>query len=398
MKNIKNELSCSVARDLMPQFAEGLLSPESEAQLKAHLASCPACREICSQMTAPEPPAADETTEIDYLKKVKRGRRKLLIAAAAAVALIAVCLTLFFQSRAKKAEVSYDAASGTVVVYGKSDDTQIKLPAPVEESMYLDAQYPSFHVTAYLPLLRTEGQPLDEYLSGYLYRTNESIRFLRAYLREHCADRYPAERADKYVEISITPMENYAFTEQEDRISLEIGSYYWHREELYILSLLGERNVEWKQLGYAWYLGASLDPYSETLQLFDSASAENEKYGPAYQRAGGTNAPTAENYRLLTDAIAYVCLTDGMDWGTAYESKPLKKTALYTGPKKTLDPGNDMSVCMASSFIAYLADTYGFDRVSDFCFGQASFTEAFGTDYASAYESWSNWILQTYGE
>ena len=132
--------------------------------------------------------------------------------------------------------------------------------------------------------------------------------------------------------------------------------------------------------------------------LFGPASAENEKYGPAYRRAGGTNAPTAENYRLLTDAVAYVCLTDGMDWGTAYESKPLKKTALYTGPKKTLDPGNDMSVCMASSFIAYLADTYGFDRVSDFCFGQASFTEAFGTDYASAYESWSNWILQTYGE
>ena len=397
MTDSMNKLNCSVARDLMPQAAEGLLAPESEAALQAHLETCEACRELYAEMTAAEPASDAETAEIDYLKKVKKSRRALILGAAAAVLALAVGLGVFFRWQAKQADVSYDEASGTIVVYGRSDDTEIKLPDETDEAKYLDAQYASFHVTAKLSVLRTQDIPLDEYLSGYLDRTNRSLRFLREYLREHCADAYPAERADKYVEMTISGEENYTFSETEDRISLEIGSYYWHREELYVLSLLGDPDVEWKQLGYAWYLGACLDPYGESLATTDFSLIGQQKYGDTYVRGGGTNDATPENYRRLTDAVSYVCLTDGMDWGAAYESKALKKTALYTGPKKTLDPGNDMSVIMAASFIAWLSDTYGFGSVSDFCFGRAAFEEAFGTDFAAAYQSWSGYILQTYG-
>ena len=57
-----------------------------------------------------------------------------------------------------------------------------------------------------------------------------------------------------------------------------------------------------------------------------------------------------------------------------------------------------MSVAMATSFIAYLSDQYGFGKVSDFCFGMGSFEQTFGTDYQSAYDSWAEWIMTTYGE
>ena len=87
-----------------------------------------------------------------------------------------------------------------------------------------------------------------------------------------------------------------------------------------------------------------------------------------------------------------------MHWGTPYESWALSSTGSYSGPKKTLDPGNDMSVLMAASFIGYLSDQYGFDTVSRFCFEDADFKDAFGTDWQTAYDSWMGWILENYGE
>ena len=393
-----NELICAVARDLMPQYAEGLLSAESEAALRAHMDACADCRAVFAQITAPEPAAPGETKAFDYMKKEKKNRARVILCACLALALLAAGLTAFFVRQSKKAGVTYDAASGTVVVYGKNDDAEVRLPEAIDEAQNLDAQFSSFHVTAHLPLLRTDGVPLNEYLPAYLSRTGESLRFLRGYLREHCADAYPADRADKYVELSITPVENYTFTEHEDRISLEMGSFYWHREELYVLALLGNPGVEWKELGYAWYLGVCIDPYSETLLLTDFAAIAEEPYCDAYRRGGGTAEKTTENQRRLIDAVAYTYVTKGTDWGTAYESRPLKKTALYVGPQKTLDPGNDMSVTTAAAFIARLADTYGFDSVSAFCFGQKSFEEAFGVDYATAYHDWTQWLTETYGE
>ena len=94
---MKTNLSCSVAQDLLPQYAEGLLSPESEAELKAHLAQCPACRKICAEMTSPEPELLETVTEVDYLKKIRTSRLRLLICGLAAVVLVAAGALLFLQ-------------------------------------------------------------------------------------------------------------------------------------------------------------------------------------------------------------------------------------------------------------------------------------------------------------
>ena len=118
----------------------------------------------------------------------------------------------------------------------------------------------------------------------------------------------------------------------------------------------------------------------------------------AYRRLGGTDEITPENYRCLLDAVSWRCLSDRMYWGSPYESTPLRYTALYKGPTVSTDPGNEMSVSMAASFIAYLSDIYGFSKVSAFCFGQTDFEEAFGTDFQSAYDAWVAHLLSVVGE
>ena len=392
------KMPCYIVKDLLPLYVDDLLSPESGRDVKEHLAECEECGKLYKQMTSPEPEIVEDVPEVDYRKKINKGRKRVLIVAALIVALVAAGAFINAKIQAAKADISYDEASRTLVIYGK-DDTDLKLPETVNEARELDAQFDVFHARVHLPVLRTNGVEMDDYLPAYLGRTNESIKFIRRYLAENCPEIDLAERANKYVELAILPNGEYTWSETDDRIELNIGDFYWHREELYVLALLGNKAVQWKQLGYAWYLGCCIDPYNEELASERLGDALLKlPYYDAYVRGGGTDITTPENYRKLSDAASYICLTKGMNWGTAYESWALKKTAVYSGPPKVQDPGDDMSVMMATSFIAYLSDKYGFENVSDFCFSQKKFDDAFGTDWQSAYDEWSQWIIETYGE
>ncbi len=394
---MKMTLPCSVVRDMLPLLADGLLSAESETLLREHLKSCDACRKMFEEMTEPEIMTETDKLELDYLKKVRGRRNRLVAAILLSVALVGGGVFVWLHAQAGKATVSYDEGSQTLVVYSNGEGKKLELPEEIAQAQTLDAQYDSFRMAMYLPLLSEADIPLNEYLPAYLERTKNSIDFMRTYLRENCADSYPAERADKYVELNIQPEGEYTWTELEDRIVLDIGKLYWHREELYILSMLGGSGVQWQQLGYAWYLGTCLNPYSEALASSSIELLKQQPYYDAYLRLGGTEELTPGNYRRMYDATAWLCLTEGMYWGSAYESAPLYKTALYKGPSLAKAPANEMSVCMATSFVAFLADEYGFSEVSAFCFGNLSFEQAFGTDFNSAYDAWSENILNTVG-
>ena len=395
---MKNKIACHLVRDLLPQYAEDLLSPESKRDIEQHLDECEDCRKIYKQMTSAEPEFNEDIPEVDHLKKIRNSRRRLIIAAAVIVALVLAGAVISNIINASKATINYDEASQTMVIYGK-DDTNIRIPSTVNDAKELDAQFDSFHLRVNLPILRTGDAPLQEYLPEYLGRTNESLKFIRDYMKANCENEGLVKRADKYVDISVMSQKGYTWSELEDRIELEIGGYYWHREEMYVLSLLGSKNVQWKQLGYAWYLGSCIDPYSEVFDIGFSDDMEELPYYDAYTRGGGTADPTPENYKILNDAVAYMCLTEGRTEGTPYEVRPLKNTALYNAPPKAqADPGDEMSVIMATSFMAYLSEQYGFSVVSDFCFSEKTFADAFGTDFQSAYDSWAEWIIETYGE
>jgi hypothetical protein len=137
--------------------------------------------------------------------------------------------------------------------------------------------------------------------------------------------------------------------------------------------------------------------FSNNLAVYiKSVNGEYDGLRNEYKRAVAADLlPVAT--QKLNDAVSCLCLTRGMYWGTPYESYPLRWTALYKAAKDNIEPGDEMSVCMATSFIAWLSDRYGFDRVSRFCFDRATFEEAFASDYSSAYEEWSAWILDRCG-
>jgi hypothetical protein len=394
---MSKKLPCYIVKDMLPLYADDLLSQESMNDVKEHLEECSDCSALYRQMTSPEPEVAEDVPEVDYLKKINKGRKNLLICAVLIVALIAAAAFINSRIQATKATFNFDEASKTLVIYGKND-TDIKIPKTIHEATELDAQFDTFHLKVHLPFLRNGDTVLEEYIPAYLGRTNESLRFLRDYLKEHSNNEDLIKRAEKFVDLSITDIDDYTWSEQYDRIELKVGDYYWHREEVYVLSLLGKKSVQWKQLGYAWYVGTCIDPYNETINMNFLENLKELPYYDIYSRGGGTDEISPENYRILSDAAAYICLSEGMYWGgTAYESIPLKLTALYSGPTKVSDPGDEMSVCMATSFIAYLSDQYGFDIVSEFCFSDKTFDEAFGTDYQTAYDDWCSWIIGTYG-
>lgn len=71
---MKNDLTCALVEDLLPSYAEGLTSPETNGAVERHLAGCEACAAKLAAMRSPEPTQEREETakEVDYLKKVKR--------------------------------------------------------------------------------------------------------------------------------------------------------------------------------------------------------------------------------------------------------------------------------------------------------------------------------------
>ncbi len=102
-----SDLSCDLARDLLPSYADGLLSDASKAAVEAHLAQCEDCRRALDAMLAPMEPLPVDTPEVRYLKRFRtRHRRLAAMAAVLAVSLatlLVIMLPTFFTNRAKPA-------------------------------------------------------------------------------------------------------------------------------------------------------------------------------------------------------------------------------------------------------------------------------------------------------
>lgn len=114
---MKTELSCAIARDLMPSYVDGLTSEESNRALEAHLAVCPACAaELAAMRGEAAPSSAEPAPQIDYLKKVRRRGRLTVWFAAVCVVFAALAGALFLRAQ----PVSPDAlASYALTVEGR---------------------------------------------------------------------------------------------------------------------------------------------------------------------------------------------------------------------------------------------------------------------------------------
>lgn len=382
---MKTTMPCCAVCDLLPLYAERLTSEETAAAVEQHLKSCADCADVYKKMTGIEEPKPEEEAEVDYLKNLRRSRKRWILGAICAVVLICGGLTLFFALRAGKPRASMDG--NTLRVYGTGDYTELTLsPEEADRASNLDAVDDNFYLSAYLPAFSHMDEPMHTFLPAFLDRTDRSFAFIKTYLKDNAPDCYPAELAAQFVDLRIDTVNDYHYGLEDRRIVLKTGELFWHRDNLYVLALLNAESVEWQQIGYAYYLGTCVNPYEE-MRISWTEDEVNEPYYEAFLQLNGMS----DNMRL-NHAVAYVCLRDGMGWGSAYSSEPVTKFAYFTGPKKELG-GNALSPAMATSLIGWLTEQYGFDKVSAFCFGKTGFQDAFGVTYAEAYDAWSAWLF-----
>ena len=104
---MNNELTCNIVQDLLPNYIEKLTSDETNYAMEQHLASCGKCKEIYGNMTLDIDVEKPPTTELKFLKKVKKTR---ILAA-----VITIALTLFLSYFLYTSEYKYTIDKNTYI-------------------------------------------------------------------------------------------------------------------------------------------------------------------------------------------------------------------------------------------------------------------------------------------
>ena len=66
---------CEIVQDLLPLYAENMVSPASKEMIEAHLPGCADCSAVYGRLKAPEPAIEKHKSEAESLKKFEKKRR-----------------------------------------------------------------------------------------------------------------------------------------------------------------------------------------------------------------------------------------------------------------------------------------------------------------------------------
>ena len=93
---MKNKKECEVVQDLLLNYADGLLNPESKKLVEKHLSECEECREALKFIQEDTKGKNNkEQIELDYLRKIRiKTRIKSILMALAIIFLIAIIIFL----------------------------------------------------------------------------------------------------------------------------------------------------------------------------------------------------------------------------------------------------------------------------------------------------------------
>ena len=311
-----------------------------------------------------------------------------------AIILIVCIMLCALTGCGEKPSINYDAKTQTVYVKGIKDYSELSLPDEIKDARVLEVQDDGFRFSAYLVMMRKWDFDVQTELPGLIDRTEKSIFFIKQYLRENAGAAYPSALAELPVTVKID--NSFGYQTDEEQITLKYNETGAHREFLYLLALMDCDSVGWEHLGYAWYVGTCINPYTEVIYEWPVVPEL-----PYYSQciAGGIDPSnvTAADYRTLYDACSRVCFEKGLThWGSYCESLPVTEEPDFTRIRDN-EPGDTLlSAFMAASFLAWLDEAYGFEQLSLFCFGQKTFDEAFGMKFNIAYKNWRTWITETY--
>ncbi len=83
-------INCDVIRDLLPLYADDLLSQSSRELVDTHVAVCPECKQLLDTMLRPLPPEPAEENFMDAVRKNKRKQYRRIILVCALTVLACV--------------------------------------------------------------------------------------------------------------------------------------------------------------------------------------------------------------------------------------------------------------------------------------------------------------------
>ncbi|MCD7829242.1 MAG: zf-HC2 domain-containing protein [Clostridiales bacterium] len=120
-----NPITCNIIRDLLPLYAEGEASADTQALVEEHLAECPACAAQLEELKAPL--AVPLETEQRIMARLRRKRRNRLIRnGIIAVILVALLVVLPVVSVMQDTAVELDA-SDLLVETTSTGQTRLQL-------------------------------------------------------------------------------------------------------------------------------------------------------------------------------------------------------------------------------------------------------------------------------
>ena len=180
-----SSLPCDIVQDLLPSYADGILSDTGTAAVAKHLQSCEHCHDIYHAMVNDEPHKAtsdQQEKEIDYLKKVRSKTRHFTITAILIAVLLAGSGTavyfLFFSGEYILNSVKYnlqvssnslkiegilpdDFTTGTQKIEEKDGVISITLPAKKKTFLSFHKNYNvSYNAKATIREVRVNGDIL----------------------------------------------------------------------------------------------------------------------------------------------------------------------------------------------------------------------------------------------
>lgn len=313
--------------------------------------------------------------------------------------------------------VKYDSGTKELRFSGSSGYSLLDVPFEARNATSLYVDDNDFIINAELLVPTAYTSDVSNIrLKDMIDRTDKSLNFIREFLSWNASAVYPEDIAAKPVYFDFGSSQ-FGWWVEDDRVYIGGGdslyvsdlkltyeSIFSFRDMLYILSLINSDSVGWEQLGFAQYVSDCISPYGEIMHTVPLITQEEPYYDAALKIGYNDDGePDPLIMRKLYDLISRTCFEYGLgNWGTMMTGKPVTYFSSYGYTRKYADKVNsgdeDLSLCMAISFIAWLDDEYGFDALSRFCFGQTSFEEAFNSDYQTAFTAWKAHIMETYPE
>lgn len=92
-------MECDIIRDLLPLYADGLTSEASNRQIEDHVRTCPECKKLLNEMTAPLEPEPEDRTEQIMEMLYKKQRRKTVLTIVSVILAVVLAVWGFLELR-----------------------------------------------------------------------------------------------------------------------------------------------------------------------------------------------------------------------------------------------------------------------------------------------------------